>query len=51
MEGEQEGKSRVKLQNVVLNKVKVYKYLGAYVKEGGELDTEVEKKVQSGWCR
>ena len=51
MEGEQEGKSRVKLQNVVLNKVKVYKYLGAYVKEGGELDTEVEKKVESGWCR
>ena len=49
--GEQEGSGRVKLQDVVLNKVKEYKYLGAYVEEGGELNREVEKKVQAGWCK
>ena len=32
--GEQEGMSRVRLQDVFLNKVKKYKYLGAYVEEG-----------------
>ena len=35
--GEQEGVSRVRLQDVLLNKVNGYKYLGAYVEEGGEL--------------
>src|ERR1700754_4665899 len=49
--GEQEGTSRVKLQGVLLNKVKEYRYLGAYVEEGGELDREVERKVQAGWCK
>ena len=48
--GEQDGTSRVRLQDVMLNKVKKYKYLGSYVQEGGELDREVEKKVQAGWC-
>ena len=41
----------MRLQDVLLNKVKGYRYLGAYVEEGGELDSEVEKKVQAGWCR
>ena len=49
--GEQERVIRVRLQDVLLNKVKGYKYLGAYVEEGGELDSEVEKKMQAGWCR
>ena len=41
--GEQERMSSVRLQDVFLNKVE-YKYLGAYVEEGGELDREIEKK-------
>ena len=49
MEREQEGTGRVKLQEVVLNKVKEYKYLGTYVEEGGGVDREVGKKVQAGW--
>ena len=49
--GEQEGISRVRLQDVLLNKVKDFRYLGAYVEEGGELDREVERKVQAGWCK
>ena len=49
--GEQEGMSRVRLQDVFLNKVKEYKYLGTHVEEGGELDREIEKKVQAGWCK
>ena len=36
--GEQEGDSRVKLQDVLLNKVKEYKYLGTHVEKGGVLD-------------
>lgn len=47
--GEQEGTTRVRLQEVLLNKVKEFKYLGAYVEEGGELNKEIEKKVQAGW--
>src|ERR1700761_6457537 len=49
--GEEEGTSRVKLQGVLLNKVKEYRYLGAYVEVGGELDREVDRKVQAGWCK
>src|ERR1700761_1095214 len=49
--GEEEGKKRGKLQGVLLNKVKDHRYLGAYVEEGGELDREVERKVQAGWCK
>ena len=41
----------VRLQDVLLNKVKEYRYLGTYVEEGGELDGEVERKVQAGWCK
>ena len=48
---EQNGVGRVRLQDVVLNKVKEYRYLGTYVEEGGELDGEVERKVQAGWCK
>ena len=40
--GEQEGMSRVRLQDVFLNKVKEYKYLGTHVEKGGELDREIE---------
>ena len=43
--GEQEGVSRVRLQGVLLNKVKELRYLGAYVEEGEELDREVQRKV------
>ena len=51
--GEQEGTSRVRLQDVVLNKVKDFRYLGAHVEEGGELDREspLERKAQAGWCK
>ena len=49
--GEQEGVSRVRLQGVLLNKEKEFRYLGAYVEEGGELDREVERKAQAGWCK
>ena len=49
--GEQEGMSRVRLQDVFLNKVKEYKYLGAYVQEGGALDREVHMKAQARWCK
>ena len=48
---EQNGVGRVRLQDVLLNKVKEYRYLGTYVEEGGELDGEVERKVQAGWCK
>ena len=33
---EQNGVGRVRLQDVLLNKVKEYRYLGTYVEEGGE---------------
>ena len=36
---------------MLLNKVKEFRYLGAYVEEGGELDREVERKAQAGWCK
>ena len=49
--GEQEGASRVKLQNGLLNKMKEFKYLGALVEEGEELDREVERIAQAGWCK
>ena len=48
---EQEGVNRVELQEGLLNKVKEFKYLGAYVEEGGELNREVERKVQAGPCK
>ena len=46
---EQNGVGR--LQDILLNKVKEYRYLGTYVEEGGELDREVDRKVQAGWCK
>ena len=49
--GEKEGTGRVKLQGVLLNKVKEYRYLGSYMADGGDLDREVERKVQAGWCK
>ena len=49
--GEKEGTGRVKLQGVLLNKVKEYRYLGSYMEDGGDLDREVERKVQAGWCK
>ena len=49
--GEKEGTSRVKLQGVLLNKVKEYRYLGSYVEEGGELNRKVDKKLPAGWCK
>ena len=36
----------MRLQDVLLNKVKGYKYLGAYVEEGGELDSQIEKRCR-----
>ena len=48
---EQEGLGKVILQGVLLNKVKEFRYLGAYIEEGGEWDREVERKVQAGWCK
>ena len=48
---EADGVSRVKLQESLLNKVKDFKYLGTYVEEGGELDKEIECKIQAGWCK
>ena len=41
----------MRVQDVVLNKVKVVRYLGAHMEEGGELDREVERKAQAGWCK
>ena len=42
---------RVKLEEVVLKRVGEYKYLGSVVQEDGELEGEINRKVQLGWCK
>lgn len=43
-------KGDIKLQGYTLNKVKSFKYLGSMLSADGELDEEVKKRIQVGYC-
>ena len=44
----EDGRGDIKLQDYTLNKVKSFKYLGSTLSADGELDQEVEKRIQAG---
>ena len=39
----------IRLQGEEVKRVKTFKYLGSMLAENGELDAEVNHRVQSGW--
>ena len=41
----------MKLEEVVLKRVVEYKYLGSVIQEDGELDGEINRKIQLGCCK
>ena len=43
------GDGEVRLQGEILKRVDRFKYLGSTVAEDGELDAEIDHRVQSGW--
>jgi hypothetical protein len=49
--GEQETSAQVKVQESTLKKVSEYKYLGSYVQEGGEIERDVNNRIQAGWAK
>ena len=49
MEFNEESEGSIKMQDYQLKKVTSFKYLGTTLSENGELEDEVEKRIQSGW--
>ena len=45
----EEGDTEVRLQGEILKRVDRFKYLGSTVAEDGELDGEINHRIQSGW--
>jgi hypothetical protein len=44
-------KKSISMQGYELKKVTNFKYLGSTLSEDGEIDLEVEKRIQAGWMR
>ena len=45
----EEGDEEVRLQGEILKRVDSFKYLGSTVAQDGELDAEINHRIQSGW--
>ncbi len=41
--------SEMKMDDEIIKKVPAFKYLGSHVAEDGELDVEINHRIQSGW--
>ena len=49
--GEDNSGDRIRIGDVLLKKVKEYKYLGSVVQDSGEIEMEVTSKIQAGWLK
>ena len=49
VDGNLDGKSDINLQGQNLERVDIFKYLGATLAENGDLDAEMTHRIQSGW--
>ena len=50
---DQDDEEGMAMDNEIIKRVQAFKYLGTHVSEDGELDIEVNHRVQCGWnaCR
>ena len=49
VDGDLDGSSDINLQGHNLERVNLFKYLGATLAENGDLDAEMTQRIQSGW--
>lgn len=49
--GEADSGERVSMQGVQLKKVTEYKYLGSLMQQNGEIENEVNSRIQVGWAK
>ena len=48
-DGLEEDIDALKLEEEEVNKVRTFKYLGSHISESGELDVEINHRIQAGW--